>query len=98
MSFTIKKLDIRISSSGMKTGVLVSNDTKSCKLTITALAASKNNWRLNYIDFDGDEYALSVEDYLPVLKWGDTLDLENPMQMAELAHHVKTNGTKMVNG
>jgi len=94
MSFTITKLDTRISTSGMKTGVTVSNGHKSCKLTITAQSGSKNNWRLEYTDFDGSYYVKLEEVVLPQLSrgFGEALDLENPMEMSELAYYIKTEG------
>jgi len=96
MSFTITKLDTRISSSGMKTGVTVTNGYKSCKLTITAVTGSRNSWRLEYTDFDGSFYVKTEEVALPQLSRGfaQALDLENPMEMSELAHYIKTEGTE----
>ena len=94
MSFTITKLDTRISSSNIKTGVSVTNGYKSCKLTITAQSGTKYNWRLEYTDFDGSHYVKMEQIVLPQLSrgLGQAIDLENPMEMSELAHYIKTEG------
>ena len=94
MSFTITQLNTRISTSGIKTGVTVTNGYKSCKLTITAQAGSRHSWRLEYTDFDGSHYVKMEQVALPQLSrgFGQAIDLENPMEMSELAHYIKTEG------